>query len=448
MKTLTLRDADVRVLTRPGSVERVYVVVTMFLLAYSLPNEWFTEAVPAFIDPQAAAATNASQGPLPTLVFGGLFAFALLQMTGNTHVVARLLRRERLLPLFVSMAVLSTLWAVDPGITGRRSVAFALTTAFGYYLAMRFDVNEIIRYAGLALALGTILNVAWIEVLPQYGVTPDIASFGDDVGAWKGIFPQKNSLGIYSVLAVLTFLILARSHRRFRTFYYPLALVNVWLVLGSQSKTSLVSAAGLAVMLVVYLAFRARKTLFGAVAVTMTTVTIGSTLIVTLQLRQIAELLGRDVTLTGRTALWESLIPEIMHRPWLGVGWSGYWNGWDSPSHEILIEHAWLPPHAHSAMLDYALQLGIIGAGLFLALFVRSVIRATRHIQFDRSAIGLWPLAFLSFTLMFSVTESGFLGRNLPWALFVVAVATVTNDTRQSLIERVTSGLARPAPPG
>lgn len=424
------------VLTRPGAAERIYVVLTMFLLAYALPNEWFTEATPAFLDPNAAAATNESQGPLPTIIFGGLFGFGLLQLLPNAHIIANLIRRERLLPLFVGLALVSTLWASDPSIVGRRSLAFALTTTFGFYLVMRFDLGEIVRYAGVALAIGTVLNVIWINALPTYGVTPELAAFGDDVGAWKGVFPQKNSLGVYSVLAVFTFLILARSHRRYRSFYYPLAAVNVWLVVGADSKTSLVSSAGLAVMLLVYLAFRSRKTLFGAVAISMTSVTIASTLIVTLQLRQIAELLGRDVTLTGRTALWESVISEIAHRPWFGVGWSGYWNGWFSPSHEVLIEHSWLPPHAHNAMLDYALQLGIFGAAVFLALFVRSVIRATRHIQAHRGPLGLWPLGFLSFTLMFSVTESGFIGRTLPWVLLVVAILTVTSDTRESRMER------------
>ncbi|MDH3704679.1 MAG: hypothetical protein OES57_01350, partial [Acidimicrobiia bacterium] len=302
MRTLSLRETDVRVLTRPGALERAYVVVTMFLLAYNLPNEWFFVARPAGFDLDAAAAANASQGPLPTLVFSVLFGFAVVQMLSNSHLIAVLTRRERLLPIFVGMAVLSTLWAFDSGVTARRSLAFALTTAFGYYLLLRFDLGEILRYAAIALAVGTVLNIIWITALPEYGVSGTDASFGGDAGAWKGILTQKNALGLYSVLAVLISLILARSHRRFRVFYYALALANAWLVIGSQSKTSLVSAAGLTVMLAVYLGFRSRKTLFGAVAVTMTTVTIGSMLAVTLQLREIAELLGRDVTLTGRTA--------------------------------------------------------------------------------------------------------------------------------------------------
>ncbi len=431
------------VLTRPGFFERLYVVILAFLLLYSLPNEWLAGAP---LPGQRNYSVNESQGSLPTVVFVTLFVICILLLTSNWHLVWKLVKGEPLLTIFVLLAPISVLWSVDPDVTIRRSVAYTLTTLFAYYLVVRFELLDILRLTGVAMMFGTFANLVFIQVLPQFGRTPTRAEFGINSGSWTGVFVTKNALGLNTVLTIVVFLILARADKKRRIIYYPFALLNFYIVVFSDSKTSYANAVLLSGMLVLYLVFRSRKQLFGAVAFAMASGVVVATAFVTANLAFIAGRLERDVTLSGRTPLWTDVITAIKEKPILGSGWSSFWNGWGSPAHEIWIEHAWAPPHAHNALLDYALQLGVVGAGVFIALFVRSVIRATRHIRDTKGPLGLMPLIILSLTLLASITESGVIGRNHAWVLFVVAVLVVTRDSRRvdSILSVRRESAARP----
>ncbi len=413
-------------LSRPGWFERSYVCVTLFLLFARLPNEWFDSARNT-----TGANDNASQGILPTLVFAALFGVAILLLAGNWHIAAKIVQAEPLLPAFIFLCLASTLWSADPNITGRRSLAFALTTVFAYYLVVRFSLADIMRLTALVLAAVVLINLVWIVALPEYGKIG--SDFGINSNSFTGIHATKNELGIRMVLSLTSFLLMARTNRRFRVGYYGMAAVCGYIVIASNSKTSLANTILLAGMLLVYLGFRSRRTLFGAVAVAMIGGGTIATLLVTANLTFFTAQLDRDITLSGRTDLWASLFEEITDRPLLGYGWSAFWQGFFSPSHEVWIAHDWLPPHGHNAFLDITLQVGLVGLAIFLAIFVRAVVRATRHIRDTRSAIGLFPLTMLSLTLLTSITESGVLGRSGVWVLFVIAVLVVTKDSRASI---------------
>ncbi|MEL7155498.1 MAG: hypothetical protein AAFN30_02750, partial [Actinomycetota bacterium] len=58
-------------------------------------------------------------------------------------------------------------------------------------------------------------------------------------------------------------------------------------------------------------------------------------------------------------------------------------------------------------------------------------------------AIGLWPLVFLTTTLLVSITESGMTSEPLGWMMLVVVALTVSGHLKQA--ER--SGDAVVAPP-
>src|SRR5690606_12694225 len=158
-------------------------------------------------------------------------------------------------------------------------------------------------------------------------------------------------------------------------FWYPMLAASAVLVLGSHSKTSLGSMLMLAVMLIVFTAFRARKTLYGAVTVTMITAVVAAILWATANVALIADWLDKDPTLSGRLPLWEDVVEEIGRRPVFGHGFEAFWGGYFSPAHHILMQSTWTPPHAHNAVLDDALEMGLVGAGLFIAVFIRTVIR-------------------------------------------------------------------------
>jgi O-antigen ligase len=246
---------------------------------------------------------------------------------------------------------------------------------------------------------------------------------------------DKNSLGRSSVFDMVTLLMAARLFRRFRVLAYAGAAGAVFLVIGSTSKTSLGALGGLIVFLIVFQAFRGRKTLYGAVATLYVTATVIGIWVGLRSLEIITDILDKDVSLTGRTVLWELVLREVPERLWLGSGFGAFWTDWFGPSHEVWIDFGSRLPHAHNALLEYLLELGVIGAGMFLFVYLRGVARATRYVRAVPGAIGLWPLTMLSFTLLFSLTEVGVQGRNIFWVAFILALLSVARQQKVSAEE-------------
>lgn len=402
----------------PGPGERLLAMVTLFLLAFSVPSLWFQQDN-----------TEVATGDSAVIIaFGLLFAIALTRLVGNWRHVWRAMRREPLLLAFLLVVLASTAWSTTPDATFRRSVALLLTTFFGYYLVVRFTLREIIRLTATAVMVGTVMNYIWIFALPRYGVTQistGIASNGD----WSGLFTHKNPLGRSGLVNAIIFVFAARLFPRRRILYYVFAVLNVVLIIGAHSQTALVGFFLLMFLMVLFTGLRAHRTLYGGVAFGLFGTATIAAAFVTTNLGPITQSLGRDATLTGRTQLWRDCIHEILQRPLLGYGWSGFWTGTMSgPSRYVLERNTWQPPDAHNAVLELMLNVGIIGAALFCIVFFRGLVRAVGHVRRRPDVLGLFPLVFLSFTFLQSVTERGVVNRDLAWSLFVVAIVLAARD--------------------
>jgi O-antigen ligase len=403
---------------RPGLAEHAFVVLTLFLLAYSLPSSWLTRDNRDV--PQGDAAV--------IVVFLLLFAFAATRLVGNWHHVARAVRREPLLLAFILFAVASTMWSTQPDVTLRRAGAMLLTTFFGYYLVVRYPLRDILRLLAVAFAIGTVLNIVWIVALRKYGITQDTTGNAQS-GDWSGVFNHKNALARASLTATLTFLFVARAVPRWRVACYLLAIANTVLIIGAHSRTSQVSLVLLVMLMMVFTGLRAQRTLYGGVAIALVGTTLLAAGFVTTNLGPITESIGRDVTLTGRTQLWSDVLHEAGKRPIVGYGWSGFFTDDPlGPSRPVLDKNPWNPPDAHNAVLQYLLDLGIVGTALFVVVFLRSLPRAMRYVRETRGVLGLFPLSYLSLVLLQSITEKGVANRDVQWVLFVIAVVVVGRD--------------------
>ena len=397
-------------LTRPGFGEQTLAFITLFVTAVGLPHEWFVAWDPL-------RPTDTSGSALISVVFLGLASLLATRLINNWGVVLDAVRVEPLFVVLLVVAFASVFWSPEPVQTFRRVGAFSVATLLGYYLVVRLELAKIIELVALMLIAVTLLNFIWVFALPQYGLEPTGTARN-----WTGITSNRNVLGRLTALSALTFAIGFRLFPARRLLYGVFLLLQVPIVLGAGSKTSLASLVLTLALLVVYQLFRARKTLYGAVAISLSGSTILGTAIATANIDVITRFLDRDVTLSGRTKLWGDLYGEAASRPIGGAGWEAYWGGWYSPAHDIWIRHNWLPPTAHNVYLDMALNVGLLGLIPLVVLLVRGVIRASRHIRYTPGPLGLWPLGYISMVLMISNTESGLAGRTIFWPLLVVAV--------------------------
>ncbi len=397
---------------RPGQFERMVATSTLFILAYAVPTTWFRAYAGSFVASQPS-------DPITQLLFMGCYGYLLARLHSNEAQLVKAIRVEPLLFAWVGYFLLSAVWSEDTARTIDVSVIFLLTTLVGYYLFIRYELEEVLWMIMWVSLIGVVCNIIWSVGLPAYGQT----ALG-----WSGVQTDKNSLGRSSVFELVNLIMAARLFRRFRVLCYLGAAGSLFLMFGSTSGTSLGGGLALLGFMVLFQAFRGRKTLYGAVALGYVTATVTGIWVGLTSLEVVAGIVGKDVSLTGRTILWELVIDEIPNRLWLGSGAGAFWTDWFGPSHEIWIDFGGRLPHAHNALLEYMLVLGLIGTTMFMFMFVRAVVRATRYVRAVPGVIGLWPLTILTYTLLYSITEVGVQGRTIFWVAFILAVLTVARQ--------------------
>lgn len=429
--SLPVKNVGSAYLMRPGFTERTLVVITVFVILNGLPNTWFRR-------PGSGLEGN----PLLVAVELGLIGLAVLRIAGSFELVFRTLRLEPAISLLVGLALASTFWSANLYLTMKDSVILGAVTLYAVYLLMRFALNEILGLFSHAFAAGTALNLVFVLGLPQY------AQAG---GNWNGVYSQKNALGFAAVVTIPILLTAARDSRRFRLFFVAAAIGQFGLLLGSQSKTMLVATVSTIALMLVYRGFRARKTLRGAVIVGLGSTSLFTVAFATANISLLARWLEKDVTLTGRTVLWDNLWPVFLERPLLGFGYSAAFDGYFSPIHEVWIQNRWNPTHAHNALLHTGLELGVIGVLVTLFIFGRALGRAVTAVRDVPGAVGIWPLAFLSTSVLISITESGVLSNNTAWLLYVLSVLVVAShhqETKHRVVDRTAVSDSPNAPSG
>jgi len=356
------------------------------------------------------------------------------QAAANGVILFLLLRRPRLVvrgvaavpwtALLALLAVASSAWSLDPLLTLRRSVPFALAGLFGVYFAGRFSQSRQLAILRLALAGVAIASVAVALLLPAIGLDHSPGHAAD----WQGVFTQKNACGRMMVLATAAVLF---GERLPIGRVASLALFAFVLFMSGSRGAWIIEAALVLLWLLVRFARgrgpRVRLTL----AVAAPVATFGLAALALLEYPRLALLFGRDPTLSGRTAIWIQVLRSIAQRPLLGYGYDAYWRGMQGPSLEIASAVHFVVVHAHNGFLEIALELGAAG----LVLLLLAGLRAARQLwplwirgPIDRIA---FPLALLFLIGLYDLDENTLLLYNgLFWILCVATLVTIDRAFR------------------
>jgi exopolysaccharide production protein ExoQ len=130
--------------------------------------------------------------------------------------------------------------------------------------------------------------------------------------------------------------------------------------------------------------------------------------------------LGRDPTLTGRTAIW-NLVLSLKGSSLLGTGFESFWLG-----QRLMDVWAVMPgiQEAHNGYIEVFLNLGWVGIFLLGVLIVTGYRRVMAAIRHDPGA-GMIRLAFFIVPVIYSLTEAGFRMMSLTWISFLLAITAV-----------------------
>ncbi len=348
---------------------------------------------------------------LQTAVYA-IAAFFTLRHWGS---FVRGLRNSRWALLLAGMALCSAVWSEYPLLTLRKGVVVLGTTMFGAYFAAAYRRDQQLRLLCIVAGLLAALSAAAAVLYPSYGIDP----FSGD---WCGVFPQKNSLGRFMVLGGIAFLLCSGEGGFARLLRGAGVSSCLAVLLMSGSRGALIALLLFLVVVLMNSLLRVNPTT--AVPIFIAIVLAGTACAAFALENADAALLmiGRDVTLTGRTQLWQSAWLAILQKPWLGYGFNSFWMGLNGPSSLIMSQVSFLAPHAHNGYLDLCLDLGFSGLGVFAVGWAARLRTAVREYRFDSSAA--WPLLYLAFMLVYNLGESNILRANsIFWVLYVTALA-------------------------
>ncbi len=412
--------------------EKAFVVLTLFLSTAAL--------IPVLLDTEESSGQPVD--PLTPILFTSIYAVTLLLVVARRKIFVRVATKEIFIWLLVGLAMASVYWTFGPELTPRRSVLLLGSTIFAVYVSARYSLREQLQLLAWTFGIIIVLSFVFAIAVPSYGLMT-FQEGGVHAGAWRGIMMHKNILGRMMCLSSIVFLLLATgdstSDRQSGRIFWAGFVLSVALIILSTSKSAIVVCITMTTMLPLYKALRGKYTRVVPILITVVLVGGSAGTLLLDNLEVIAGALGKDLTLTGRTDIWAVMLEMISQRPLFGYGYSGFWMGWDSEvSAYIWRTLEWECPYAHNGFMDLLAELGISGLALFLISFAIATFKAISLVRQTKTVEGLWPLLYLTYLIMYNITESSLLASNsIYWIVYVSVVFSTMVES-----DRVKSGYA------
>ena len=256
-----------------------------------------------------------------------------------------------------------------------------------------------------------LLSVLFIKYFPQYGRMFDPWT---GIAMNTGVANSKNELGALCMLfGVFFFWNLLQGfkikRRKARRDELILSLVFLglilWLLKLSSSATSLMcSVIGIGtIWLLGWRLINKRSIGFYVVVGILALVAAEPVFGV---YGGMLNLLGRDATLSDRTAVWHDAL-QLQPNPILGAGFDSFWLG--KRLDKIWEKWWWHPNESHNGYIETYLSLGWVGVVLLVGMIIGTFQKISRalltNFEFARLRLG-----FLFVIVVHNFTEAGFKG--------------------------------------
>ncbi len=336
-----------------------------------------------------------------TLGQGAALAITVPFVLFHLRGVLPLILRSPLLVAFILIALASVAWSAFPSLTFRRDASLLSPILVGLVAAYRYDPEDVLRIIGRFCLLLTGVSLIVIVAFPSIGIMHDAHNPGLD-GAWRGFTPHKSVFGTTLVLGFQIYAWRALFEAKRRWLHVGIAVAMMVFCFLARSSTGFIAMSFSLLLLAILAVRRSDLRMRFLPELAFWGLLLIALLILPFMLTSLVQLLGKDVSLTGRIPLWQSLMPFIADRPWLGYGYGTFWVA-DTPQ-MILVQrlNPWNPPDAHNAYIGVALELGLPGAIIATGLLLSVIFRAYRR---SRSSGLAWPPFFFAFAFVYAITN-------------------------------------------
>lgn len=339
------------------------------------------------------------------LLFCGL---AILTVAWGAGINWALSKIPWLYAPFALMALMSFIWAGDTKEAARNAVVM---TALWLALAMlmfRIGLLLTVKVCLYIIAWICILSVFVAIVFPKVGIHDglELQQF-NHTGRWRGIFAHKNMLGPWAAYGTVLLFCYSWLCGGSKAFWWIARICAMICLVMAQSATGIMAAVTLAGCYGIFMLVRA----FGLISALIFLLCFAGLGGISFYMLGDAffDLLGRDSTLTGRTAIWDLALDYFWEHPWIGNGYQTM-GGSGFTERTFVMFGATLGPE--SGYLSLLLDMGVIGAVLFAIPNLVAIRNGFEWMPFvnekDRACIE-FLLAVLVAALVQSFVESNVL---------------------------------------
>jgi exopolysaccharide production protein ExoQ len=304
--------------------------------------------------------------------------------------------------LIAVWCLLSTFWSNDPAITLRLGIQLALTLVIAVAMATRLSPRTFVRVAFAAFGIAAVSSLLFGEVR------------GDGAG-WLGIFGSKNEFAFaMSVVTLLSLaLVLDRQAGWIRIPALLGLLLGPFLLIQGQSAGAILTTAGAGLLGLALVTLRHARLAARLLALALAVLVALAVALLVVEYRiELAEAFldatGKDVTLTGRTELWSEALREIRAYPLFGQGFQAVWVP-GNPVAEAMWARFGIGTRSgfnfHNTWISNAVEIGLVGVGLQLAVFLTTLALVARWVVATQTAASLFFAMFMARQVATSLVE-------------------------------------------
>ena len=342
--------------------------------------------------------------------------------------------RAALFPLaFALVCLASALWSDVPATALRHGIGMGLIILLGATLADRLGARGLAK--ALLLSQG-VLALASLAML--IGGDPATLAAAD---GFSGVFPHKNVLGqrmLLVLISAFSLLLIERVGGVWKIMSIGAAGIALLLIAQSQSGSAILLAVIAIVLGLIGAAIWVPAQQFrGGRAVALFALINGASLTLFILIngfgvdpaRDVLDALGKDETLTGRTAIWQYGWESVRSHPWLGTGAGNFWR----LDHDLAVRIAAMfgregdQFYMHNSFLEVLVQVGLVGLFAF-SLSMAWAVWVTLRASFSTPAPAFFSLLIVALLLVRSIGESFlFYPFNLGTMVFWAAVLWCSN---------------------
>ncbi|AXC12975.1 Exopolysaccharide production protein ExoQ [Acidisarcina polymorpha] len=376
----------------------------------------------------SASALNGARHIVEIVVFYAIMCALCLPWY---KIICKSFLQNWLLTAIPVVALLSTVWSAVPSRSFAFSIMALVNTAFGIYLAKRYSRAQLLElFIGLGV-IALVLSFLLVAVYPAAGLDHK----ENMPNAWEGLFGHKNHCAMIMLLLLIpAFHVKAsRGLPQILRALYVVATISLIVMTTARTGWILLMLALFFVPFVRLLARMRQKDRF-----VLATLVISVSLIVSLvglyEASNIALMLGKDPTFSGRTDIWKAVLRPIFKHPYLGYGYYAFWTkaNPEALATALAIGSTGLG-NAENGVLQMWLEMGALGLGLLFLALAHLCKMGMACFRKDHSGFIQWSLCMVFLSLLYGLLagDKFMFPHTIEWTILVLVYVCMHDDLQR-----------------